>query len=100
MSAWISDRLLESAILSRLQAVMRPVAIFRFSATEGPAFFADWLTSRGIPYELIAVDAGAAMPGDPRDFSGIGMMGGPMGANDPLPWIDPLCQLLRDAVDA
>jgi GMP synthase-like glutamine amidotransferase len=28
------------------------------------------------------------------------MMGGPMGVNDDLPWIEPLCRLLRDAVDA
>lgn len=26
-------------------------------------------------------------------------MGGPMSVNDPLPWIAPLCALIRDAVD-
>ena len=35
---------------------------------------------------------------DPRAYSGIGMMGGPMSANDDLAWIDPLSHLLRAAV--
>jgi len=79
---------------------MRPVAIFRFFPTEGPAFFADWLDARGIAWELIALDEGAAMPADPRAFAGIGMMGGPMSANDDLPWNAPLLSLLRQAVAA
>ncbi len=79
---------------------MKPVAIFRFSPTEGPAYFAEWLRAHAIPWELIEIDTGMPVPADPHAFSGIGMMGGPMGANDPLPWIEPLCRLLRDAVDA
>ena len=61
---------------------MRNVAIFRFSPTEGPAYFADWLDARGIAWQLIALDEGAAVPADPRAFAGIGMMGGPMSVND------------------
>jgi len=79
---------------------MRPVAIFRFSMSEGPAYFAEWLGARAIPHELIAIDQGARVPADPRAYSGIGMMGGPMSANDALPWVEPLSRLLRDAVDA
>jgi GMP synthase-like glutamine amidotransferase len=79
---------------------MRPIAILRFSRTEGPAYFADWLDARGLPWQLVALDAGDAVPGDPREFAGIGMMGGPMSVNDALPWIEPACALLRDAVDA
>jgi GMP synthase-like glutamine amidotransferase len=77
---------------------MRPVAIFRFSPTEGPAYLADWLDARGIAWQLIALDEGAAVPEDPRAFAGIGMMGGPMSANDPLPWNAPLLSMLRKAV--
>jgi GMP synthase-like glutamine amidotransferase len=77
---------------------VRPIAIFRFSPTEGPAHFADWLDAQGLPWQLVAVDAGDAMPGDPRAFSGIGMMGGPMSVYEALPWIDPLSRLLRDAI--
>jgi GMP synthase-like glutamine amidotransferase len=79
---------------------MKPVAIFRFSASEGPGYFAEWLAARGVAHELVAIDQGSGVPADPRVYSGIGMMGGPMSANDALPWIEPLCELLRRAVDA
>lgn len=79
---------------------MQPVVIFRFSPTEGPAFFAEWLDARGIGYEIVALDTGARVPDDPRRYAGIGMMGGPMSVNDDLPWIEPLCALLRSAVAA
>jgi GMP synthase-like glutamine amidotransferase len=77
---------------------MRPVAIFRFSPTEGPGHFGEWLTEQEIPIELIMLDEGAAVPAAPDAYSGIGMMGGPMSVNDRLPWIAPLCALLREAI--
>lgn len=77
---------------------MRPIAIFRFSESEGPAHFAQWLDRASLPWQLIAVDKGDAIPPDPRAFSGIGMMGGPMSVNDSLAWMGPLSQLLRDAI--
>jgi GMP synthase-like glutamine amidotransferase len=77
---------------------MRPVAIFRFSPTEGPAYFADWLDGASLPWQLVAIDAGDSIPIDARAFSGIGMMGGPMSVYETLPWIEPVSRLLRDAV--
>jgi GMP synthase-like glutamine amidotransferase len=77
----------------------RPVAIFRFNRTEGPAYFAEWLAAHRIRWELVALDEGVAVPDDPGAFSGIGLMGGPMSVNDALPWIAPLSALLRAAVD-
>jgi GMP synthase-like glutamine amidotransferase len=77
---------------------VHPIAIFRFSETEGPAHFSEWLDRASLPWQLIAVDKGDPIPADPRAFSGIGMMGGPMSVNDALAWIDPLSRLLRDAV--
>ena len=79
---------------------MRPVAIFRFAPTDGPAYFADWLDARGLPWQIVPLDEGAGVPGDPRAFAGIGMMGGPMSVNDGFAWRAPLGALLRDAVDA
>jgi len=79
---------------------MKPVAIFRFSPTEGPGHFGDWLDAQYIAWQVIALDRGDAVPADPRAFAGIGMMGGPMSANDDLPWNAPLLGLLRSAVDA
>ncbi|MGH8759786.1 MAG: type 1 glutamine amidotransferase, partial [Burkholderiales bacterium] len=65
---------------------MKPVAIFRHSLTEGPGYFATYLDSRGIPWRLIAVDQGEAIPQDPERFGGLVFMGGPMSVNDDLPW--------------
>ena len=77
---------------------MRPIAVFRFSATEGPAYFGDWLDAHALRWRLIALDEEATVPAHVRDFSGIAMMGGPMSANDASPWSMPLAALLRDAV--
>jgi GMP synthase-like glutamine amidotransferase len=79
---------------------MRPVAIFRFSATEGPGHFGEWLDAHRVPQRLIALDQGESVPAVPLAFSGIAMMGGPMSANHNLPWSAPLIDLLRRAVDA
>jgi GMP synthase-like glutamine amidotransferase len=79
---------------------MQAVAIFRFSPTEGPGRFAAWLDAHGVPRRVIALDDGEAVPAEPRAFSGIALMGGPMSANDPLPWNASLLELLRSAVAA
>lgn len=79
---------------------MKPVAIFRHSPTEGPGYFAIFLEQHGIPWQLIAIDEGATVPANPDDFSGLCFMGGPMSVNDPLPWIEPVCALIRKAVAA
>ena len=79
---------------------MRPVAVIRFSPSEGPGRFGEWLDAQRRPWTLVALDRGDDVPGDPMAYAGIGMMGGPMGANDPTPWRDPLAAFVRDAVDA
>ncbi len=77
---------------------MKPVAVFRHAPTEGPGYFASFLEARKLPMELIAIDAGAAVPADASAFSGLVFMGGPMSVNDDLPWIPPVLALIRDAV--
>ena len=79
---------------------MKPVAIFRHSPTEGPGYFATFLEGHGIAWELIPVDAGAPVPTSPEAYAGLCFMGGPMSVNDPLPWIDHTCALIRSAVAA
>jgi GMP synthase-like glutamine amidotransferase len=79
---------------------MRDVAILRFSPTEGPGYFADWLDARGLGWRVVALDEGAAVPADTRAFAGIAMMGGPMSVNDALPWGPAVASLLRSAVAA
>ena len=77
---------------------MKPVAIFRHTSTEGPGYFATFLDKHSIPWQLIAVDRGEAIPNTPEAFSGICLMGGTISVNDPLPWIEQSCQLIRAAV--
>lgn len=77
---------------------MKPVAIFRHASSEGPGYFATFLQNNGIPRELVTVDAGAALPADVRNYSGLVFMGGPMSVNDDLPWLDPSQELIRQAV--
>lgn len=79
---------------------MKPVAIFRHARSEGPGYFADFLDQNDIPWQLIRIDAGDALPASPTEFSGLVFMGGPMSVNDDLPWIAPVLALIRGAVAA
>lgn len=79
---------------------MKPIAIFRHAASEGPGYFATFLDLNGIPWQLFKVDAGDAIPGDPAQFSGLAFMGGPMSVNDDLPWIALSLELIRRAEQA
>jgi GMP synthase-like glutamine amidotransferase len=78
---------------------MKPVAIFRHFASEGPGHFATFLDRHAIPWRLFKVDAGDAVPQDPGAFSGLVFMGGPMSVNDDLPWIPRALRLIRTAVE-
>lgn len=79
---------------------MKPIAIFRHSPGEGPGYFATFLERHSLPWTLVKIDAGEAVPAHPDDFSGLVFMGGPMSVNDPLPWVDQTCALIRAAVAA
>jgi GMP synthase-like glutamine amidotransferase len=76
---------------------MKPIAIFRHASTEGPGYLAEFLDERKIPWQLIRIDAGDAVPLSAEVFSGLVFMGGPMSVNDDLPWITQIEALIRDA---
>lgn len=77
---------------------MKAVAIFRHAPSEGPGYFATYLERKGIPWRLVALDEGRAVPKDALRYAGLVFMGGPMSANDALPWIRPALALIADAV--
>ena len=77
---------------------MKPVAIFRHAHSEGPGHFATYLERKSLGWKLLALDAGDAVPRDARAWAGLVFMGGPMSVNDDLPWINPVLELIRDAV--
>ncbi len=77
---------------------MKPIAIFRHAATEGPGYLAEFLDARNIPWTLIAIDAGDTVPSGASAYSGLVFMGGTMSVNDDLPWIESVLVLIREAV--
>lgn len=77
---------------------MKPIAIFRHAFSEGPGYITEFLDDRKLPWQLICTDTGAAIPTDASAYAGLVFMGGPMSVNDPLPWIEPVLALIRDAV--
>ena len=79
---------------------MRPVAIFQHAIDVEPGYFQTWLDTRGIASQKFEPYRGEPVPTDPRAFSGICLMGGPMSVNDPLAWIDAELRLIRAADDA
>ena len=79
---------------------MKPIRIFRHVASEGPGYLATYLASHNLPYELVCIDAGEAVPEQLDDVSGLVFMGGPMSVNDELPWIEQELKLIRRAAAA
>ncbi len=77
---------------------MKPIAIFRHAAVEGPGYLAGFLDERHIPWKLVAIDAGDAVTPSVEPYSGLVFMGGPMSVNDELPWIAKVEALIREAV--
>ena len=77
---------------------MKPVAIFRHAASEGPGYFAEFLDEHSIPWQLMRIDADDAVPQDASAYFGLVFMGGPMSVNDDLPWIAQVLALIRQAV--
>ena len=78
---------------------MKPVAIFRQAASEGPGYFATYLDRHSVPWRVVRIDEGEPVPGDPGAYSGLVFTDGPMSVNDELPWIPPMLSLIRKAVD-
>jgi GMP synthase (glutamine-hydrolysing) len=70
-------------------------------ACEPPAAYEDELRSRGMDLFRVELDEGEPLP-DWREFGGIVVMGGPMGAYEETdhPWLAAEKQLLREAVSA
>ena len=78
---------------------MKPVAILRYAPQEGPGYFATYLSRRRIPWHLVKLDEGAALP-RPHEVAGLAMLGGAMSVNDDLPWIPRVTSLIRAGVAA
>ncbi len=76
---------------------MNPVYVFQHAAGEGPGYLGDYLNARGIPFVVMNIHEGVDVPISLRGVAGLVFMGGPMSANDPLPWIEDELNLIRRA---
>lgn len=79
---------------------MKPVVVFRQVLTEGAGYLGTFLEQNNIPWQEVRIDLGETLPATAKDFSGLVLMGGPMSVNDDLPWISPVLDLIREAVNA
>lgn len=79
---------------------MKPVVILRFSPTEEPGFLKQYLDARRMPWKLVCIDQGEAVPASISGISALALMGGPMSVNDEMPWIGQTLQLIQLALDA
>lgn len=77
---------------------MLPIAIFQHVADDGPAYFASWLDQQGLPYRVYRLFGGDALPLDLLGHAGLCILGGPMSANDGLPYFPDLLARIREAV--
>lgn len=76
---------------------MKPVAIFQHTHVGQPGAVVTVLNELGVPWVVVPVMDGAPIPEDPSSFSGIILMGGSMGVNDGLSWIDDEIRLVQKA---
>jgi GMP synthase-like glutamine amidotransferase len=79
---------------------MKSIAIIQHIANDGPSYFATWLEQHGLPYRVFRMDLGYTLPADIGAHAGLCILGGPMSANDALPYMESLLTLTRDAVAA
>lgn len=76
---------------------MKPIAIFQHEVDAPAGYFETWAHAQGLPLQVVRIDRGDPVPAEAGAFSGLCFMGGGMSVNDPLPWIDEECALIRDA---
>jgi GMP synthase-like glutamine amidotransferase len=77
---------------------MKPIAIIQHVADDGPSYFSEWLAGAGLPFRLFALHHGEALPETALDHAGLCLLGGPMSANDGLPYQAAQLALIREAV--
>jgi GMP synthase (glutamine-hydrolysing) len=79
---------------------MKPIAILQHVASDGPAYFTEFLAEHGLPWRLFAAFRGDPLPARIDAFAGFAILGGPMSANDDLPHLRRAEELVRQAIAA
>jgi GMP synthase-like glutamine amidotransferase len=76
---------------------MKPIRIFRHEDWINPGRVAEYLDAKGIPWELVRIDQGDAIPERVDDVSGLVFLGGTMSVNDGYGWLEEEMRLIRRA---
>ncbi len=79
---------------------MKPVAIFQHTVVGHPGAVLTVLDELSIPWVVVPIMDGVAVPEGFTKYSGLIFMGGGMGVNDGLPWVADEIRLARRARDA
>lgn len=77
---------------------MKPVLILQHMHSDGPAYLAEWLRTRGLAFEVFDSSAGQAYPARMDGWGALAVLGGEMSANDPLPSLRDAERLILDAM--
>jgi GMP synthase-like glutamine amidotransferase len=77
---------------------MRPVLILQHLSEDGPSYLGRWLRQAGVPFEVRNTQAGEAFPQHIEPYAALAVLGGEMGANDPLPSLRDAERLILDAM--
>jgi len=75
------------------------VVIFQHVPFEGPGLIGDMLEGRGIHHVIVETYDDGPLPLSPAGYSAVIIMGGPMSANDPLPFMEKEQTFLAEALD-
>lgn len=78
---------------------MKPLRCFRHVVCEPPGYLGTLFEARGIPFEVVCLDEGIAVPQDLDDVAGLVFMGGAGNVNEPTDWMQQEFDLIRRALE-
>lgn len=80
---------------------MKPVRIFRHEDWIQPGRLTEYFDAHAVPWELVCVDRGDAVPQETGDVSGLVFLGGTMSVNDEddYAWLRDEMRLIRTAAN-
>jgi GMP synthase-like glutamine amidotransferase len=76
---------------------MKPIRIFRHEDWIKPGRLEEYLAAHDVPWELVRIDQGDAIPQRIDDVSALAFLGGTMSVNDGHAWLAEEVQLIRTA---
>lgn len=76
---------------------MKPIRIFRHEDWIQPGRLTEYLDAHAVPWELVCIDRGDAVPQEIGDVSGLAFLGGTMSVNDGHAWLEDELRLIRKA---